>query len=74
MQMIKLLMEQAATNQLLLYILEVEEELLNERTDHQRAFLLDIEELANQMDPSLVSNVHRLYYWLNQFANATITV
>ncbi|CAO3696606.1 unnamed protein product [Umbelopsis ramanniana] len=50
---IKLLMEQAAANQLLLYILEIEEELLNERTDHQRAFLLDVRELANQLDPSL---------------------
>ncbi|KAI8578875.1 hypothetical protein K450DRAFT_244918 [Umbelopsis ramanniana AG] len=52
-KIIKLLMEQSAANQLLLYILEVEEELLNERTDHQRAFLLDVEELAHQMDPSL---------------------
>ncbi|KAI9286223.1 hypothetical protein BC943DRAFT_14736 [Umbelopsis sp. AD052] len=52
-KIIKLLLEQAAANQLLLYILEVEEELLNERTDHQRAFLLDVEELAKQIDPSL---------------------
>ncbi|KAH8556821.1 hypothetical protein BGW37DRAFT_474365 [Umbelopsis sp. PMI_123] len=50
-KMTKLLVEQAAVNQLLLYILEIEEELLNERTDHQRAFLLDIEELSHQMDP-----------------------
>jgi hypothetical protein len=65
-QIIKLLMEQAAANQLLLYILEIEEELLNERTDHQRAFLLDVEELANQLDPSLVSIACHLHYQLNK--------
>ena len=65
-QIIKLLMEQAAANQLLLYILEIEEELLNERTDHQRAFLLDVGELANQLDPLLVSIACHLHYQLNK--------
>ncbi|GAB5591122.1 hypothetical protein Unana1_06022 [Umbelopsis nana] len=49
-KIIQLLVEQAATNQLFLYILELEEELLRKRTDHQRALLLDIEKNSEHMD------------------------